>query len=80
MPDKRDLVAGPLAMVLNVVGAGVVPVGGGLSRAPGLVAYLDQALRVSVLRSTSAALAVPAECGADAGLLGAAMAGAAEWA
>lgn len=75
----RDLVAGPLAMVLNVVGAGVVPVGGGLSRAPGLVAYLDQALRGAVLRSTTAALAVPAECGADAGLLGAAMAGEAEW-
>lgn len=75
----RDLVAGPLAMVLNVVGAGVVPVGGGLSRAPGLVDYLDQALRAGVLRSTSAALAVPAECGADAGLLGAALAGAAEW-
>lgn len=75
----RDLVAGPLAMVLNVVGAGVVPVGGGLSRAPGLVAYLDEALRASVLRTTSAALAVPAECGADAGLLGAAMAGNAAW-
>lgn len=76
----RELVAGPLAMVLNVVGAGVVPVGGGLSRAPGLVAYLDQAVRASVLRTASAALVVPAECGADAGLLGAAMAGAAEWA
>lgn len=76
----RDLVAGPLAMVLNVVGAGVVPVGGGLSRAPGLVSYLDQAVRGGVLRTTSAALVVPAECGADAGLLGAAMAGAAEWA
>lgn len=75
----RELVAGPLAMVLNVVGAGVVPVGGGLSLAPGLVGYLDQALRAGVLRSTSVALAVPAECGADAGLLGAALAGEAEW-
>lgn len=75
----RDLVAGPLAMVLNVVGAGVVPVGGGLSRAPGLVAYLDEALRAGVLRKTQGALAVPAECGADAGLLGAAMAGLAAW-
>ena len=75
----RDLVAGPLAMVLNVVGAGVVPVGGGLSRAPGLVSYLDEALRGGVLRTSSEALAVPAECGADAGLLGAALAGAAEW-
>ena len=75
----RDLVSGPLAMVLNVVGAGVVPVGGGLSRAPGLVAYLDVAVRARVLRATSSALLVPAECGADAGLMGAAIAGEAQW-
>ena len=75
----RELVAGPLAMVLNVVGADVVPVGGGLSRAPGLVGYLDEAVRVRVLRKTTRPLLVPAECGADAGLLGAAMAGVAAW-
>ncbi len=75
----REFVAGPLAMVLNVVGATVVPVGGGLSRAPGLVAYLDEAVRARILRRTSGALLVPAVCGADAGLLGAAMAGVAEW-
>ena len=75
----RDLVAGPLAMVVNVVGADVVPVGGGLSRAPGLVAYLDEAVRVRILRRTKGPLVVPAECGADAGLLGAAMAGVAAW-
>ncbi|MBP9183466.1 MAG: ROK family protein [Fuscovulum sp.] len=75
----RDLVSGPLAMVLNVVGASVVPVGGGLSRAAGLVEYLDQALRARILRQTAGALAVPAQCGADAGLLGAALAGAAAW-
>ena len=76
----RDLVAGPLALVLNVVGASIVPVGGGLSLGPGLVAFLDQAVRSRVLRATSRALVVPAECGADAGLLGAAMAGEAAWA
>lgn len=76
----RDLVSGPLAMVVNVVGAEVVPVGGGLSRAPGLVAYLDEAVRVRILRKTRSPLLVPAECGADAGLLGAAMAGVAAWA
>jgi N-acetylglucosamine kinase len=76
----RDLVAGPLAMVVNVVGADVVPVGGGLSKAPGLVAYLDEAVRVRILRRTKGPLLVPAECGADAGLLGAAMAGVAAWA
>ncbi|MES2549554.1 MAG: ROK family protein, partial [Pseudomonadota bacterium] len=52
----------------------------GLSRAPGLVGYLDEAVRVRVLRRTKSPLLVPAECGADAGLLGAAMAGVAEWA
>jgi N-acetylglucosamine kinase len=75
----RDLVSGPLAMVLNVVGATSVPVGGGLSRAPGLVDYLDEALRARVLRRSDDPLAVPAQCGADAGLIGAAMAGAALW-
>lgn len=75
----RDLVAGPLAMVVNVVGADVVPVGGGLSRASGLVSYLDEAVRVRILRKTKGPLLVPAECGADAGLLGAAMAGVAAW-
>jgi N-acetylglucosamine kinase len=75
----RDLVAGPLAMVLNVLGATVVPVGGGLSQAPGLVGFLDEGLRARTLRASAAPLAVPAQCGADAGLLGAAMAGAAAW-
>ena len=75
----RDLVAGPLSRVVNVVGADVVPVGGGLSRAPGLVSYLDEAVRLRILRKTKAPLLVPAECGADAGLLGAAMAGVAAW-
>ena len=75
----RSLVAGPLAMVVNTLGAGVVPVGGGLSKAPGLVAYLDEAVRARILRRTALPLVVPAECGADAGLLGAAMAGQAEW-
>ncbi len=75
----RDLVAGPLAMVINVVGAEVVPVGGGLSRAPGLVGYLDEAVRVRILRRTDRPLLVPAVCGADAGLLGAALAGQAAW-
>lgn len=75
----RELVAGPLAMVLNVVGASIVPVGGGLSRAPGLAAFLDEGLRTRILRRSPGPLAVPAQCGADAGLLGAAMAGAAAW-
>ncbi len=75
----RDLVAGPLAMVVNVVGAAVLPVGGGLSLAPGLVGFLDLAVRERILRATDTPLLVPAECGADAGLLGAALAGQAAW-
>lgn len=75
----RDLVAGPLAMVVNVIGADILPVGGGLSRAPGLVGWLDEAVRMRILRKTAGPLLVAAECGADAGLLGAAMAGQAKW-
>lgn len=70
-----DLVAGPLAMVLNVVGAGIVPVGGGLGRVPELVTALDRAVRARVLRATEAPLVVCAEAGVDAGLIGAAAAG-----
>lgn len=70
-----EIVSGPLAMVLNVVGASVVPVGGGLGNDHGLVAMLDQAVRARVLRQTDAPIVVPAECGADAGLIGAAEAG-----
>ena len=54
-------------------------VGGGLSRGPGLVSYLDEAVGVRILGRTAGPLLVPAECGADAGLLGAALAGAALW-
>lgn len=74
-----DLVSGPLAMVVNVVGAGVVPVGGGLSRAPGVIELLDTAVRAQVLRAQAGPLVVRATCGADAGLLGAALAGQAAW-
>lgn len=76
----RDLISAPLALVLNVVGAGVVPVGGGLANATGLVELLDAAVRRQVLRATEGPLLVPAQCGPDAGMIGAAEAGWAEWA
>ena len=72
-----QLVGGVLAMVVNVVGADVVPVGGGLSNNAGLIARLDSAVRARILRKTDRPLVVPAVCGADAGLIGAAAAGAA---
>lgn len=71
----RDLVAGPLAMVLNVVGAGIVPVGGGLAKDHALVAALDLAVRARVLRAADAPLLVPAQCQIEPGLIGAAAAG-----
>ena len=75
----RDLVSGPLAMVVNTVGATVVPVGGGLSNDRSLIEWLDAAVRDRVLRRPPGPLVVPAECGADAGILGAAQAGEQAW-
>ncbi|MCB6178144.1 ROK family protein [Rhodobacter sp. Har01] len=75
----RDLVSGPLAMVVNTVGATAVPVGGGLSNDAALIGWLDQAVRDRVLRRPEGALVVPAVCGADAGILGAAQAGEQAW-
>ena len=70
-----DLVSGQLAMVLNVVGASIVPVGGGLSNDRALIAALDRAVRARILRKVDQALVVVATTGADAGLIGAAAAG-----
>jgi N-acetylglucosamine kinase len=73
-----DLVSGPLAMVLNVTGSSVVPVGGGLSNAPDLIAVLDRATRDRVLRASDRPLLVPAELSVEPGLIGASLAGHAE--
>jgi N-acetylglucosamine kinase len=73
-----DLVSGPLAMVLNVTGSSVVPVGGGLSNAPDLIAVLDRATRARVLRTSDRSLLVPAELAVEPGLIGASLAGHAE--
>lgn len=70
-----DLVSGPLAMVLNVTGSSVVPVGGGLSNAPDLIAVLDRATRARVLRASGRPLLVPAELAVEPGLIGASLAG-----
>jgi N-acetylglucosamine kinase len=71
----RDLLAGPLAMVLNVVGASIVPVGGGLVTATAMIAFLYAAVRAHVLRSSDRALLVPAQCNPNPALIGAAAAG-----
>ena len=71
----RALLAPPLAMILNTVGASIVPVGGGLSNVPALIAALDGAVRGMILRRTTAPLIVPARCRTEPGLIGAAAAG-----
>ena len=69
------VLSGPLAMVENVLGAGIIAVGGGLSTAPALVAALDVAVRARILRRFDRALVVPAQCAVEPGLIGAALLG-----
>lgn len=70
-----DVMAGPLAMVLNVVGASVVPVGGGLGRARALVAALDCAVAERRLWRAPHPVVVPAQLVGEPGLIGASHAG-----
>lgn len=67
-----ELVSGPLALVVNVTGASVVPVCGGLGRSRELVAALDGAVRKQILREGNHALVVPSLLNDQAGLIGAA--------
>ncbi len=70
-----DLLSGPLAMVINVIGADIVPAGGGLANDARLIAALDIAVRSRILRQMGHPLVVPAQVSVDAGLVGAAAAG-----
>ena len=70
-----DLLASPLALVVNIVGADLVPVGGGLSYSATLVARLDEAVRRRILRRLDRPLVVPAQCRVEPGLIGAASLG-----
>jgi N-acetylglucosamine kinase len=70
-----DLVAAPLALVVNVVGAGIVPVGGGLGRVPRLVGRIDESVRRRILRRTEGPLVVPSNSAIESGLVGAALLG-----
>ena len=70
-----DLVSRPLSMVVNVVGASIVPVGGGLSNAPELIARLDEATRAKILQKRDTPLVVPGLCKVEPGLIGAAIMG-----
>ncbi|WP_176080906.1 ROK family protein [Paraburkholderia tropica] len=68
-----ELVADPLAAVVNVTGASRVTVGGGLAGSPALIGRLDQAVRSRVLHRRDEPLVVPGRFSADGGLIGAAL-------
>lgn len=70
-----DILSGPLALVINMTGATIVPVGGGLSNSTPLLAALDQAVRNRILRKFQRPLVVKAECEIEPGLVGAAVLG-----
>jgi N-acetylglucosamine kinase len=70
-----DLVATPLALAVNITGASIVPVGGGLSNSTELIARLDEAVRGRTLRRFSGPLVVPSVLTVEPGLMGAALLG-----
>jgi len=69
------LVAPPLALTVNITGATIVPVGGGLSNVEPLLARLDLAVRSRILRKFDRPLVVPSQCRIEPGLIGAALLG-----
>ncbi len=70
-----DLISRPLALAVNITGAGIVPVGGGLSNVPELIAEIDLATRAKTLHKHSKPLVVPGLCTVEPGLIGAAIMG-----
>ena len=70
-----ELVAPPLALTINITGATIVPVGGGLSNVEPLLARLDTAVRSRILRKFDRPLVVPSQCKIEPGLIGAALLG-----
>jgi N-acetylglucosamine kinase len=65
-------------MLVNTVGASILPVGGGLANSTPLIARLDRAVRAAILRKTDAPIIVPGQSGAEPGLIGAAWLGLAQ--
>ena len=70
-----DLIGGPIAMLLHAVSATIVPVGGGLSNASGLIAALDARVRANLLTPVTTPVVVAGRLGDEAGLVGAFVAG-----
>lgn len=69
------LLSRPLAMAVNLAGADIVPVGGGLSNEPALIALLDEKTRALTLAEYQTSLIVPGKHAKNGGLLGAGLAG-----
>ena len=70
-----DVLSMLLAMVVNVTGATIVPVGGGLSNAGRLLEEIDTRVRKRVLRRFNRPLVVRGTCPIEPGLMGAALLG-----
>lgn len=70
-----ELVASPLALAVNITGASIVPVGGGLARSGPLMERLDKAVRARTLRKFARPLVVPGSLSIEPGLAGAALLG-----
>ena len=70
-----ELVAAPLALAVNISGASIVPVGGGLAKSRPLMEKLDQAVRARTLRRFDRPLVVPGTLEIEPGLAGAALLG-----
>ncbi|MEH3041248.1 MAG: ROK family protein [Sphingomonas paucimobilis] len=70
-----DLIGGPIAMLLHAVSATIVPAGGGLANATGLIAALDARVRASLLTPVATPVVVAGRLGDEAGLIGAFVAG-----
>jgi N-acetylglucosamine kinase len=68
-----QLMADPLAAVINITGASIVPVGGGLTSAEKLIQALDQAVRARILRRIEQPVVVPGRFRSEGGLIGAAI-------
>ncbi len=68
-----ELVAQPLALSVNLLGADIVPVGGGLGRETEMLAILDSAVRRRILRATAEPLVVPGRCTGNPAFIGAAL-------
>jgi N-acetylglucosamine kinase len=70
-----ELVAPPLALAINITGASIVPVGGGLANSAALIETLDEAVRARTLRRFGRPLVVPGQLSIEPGLAGAALLG-----